>query len=274
MLHERVESAALARPPVHTSPVVEARCTTVPLQVVTPTVETTSAVALAFRTPASRLFQRFLARTVDVLLSAMVLCLVAPLLVIFAAAIKLESSGPVFYRATRAGWRGSTVKVLKFRKMHEGATGHALTGPVDPRFTRLGRLLARTRVDELPQLWNVLRGEMSLVGPRPEHPSFVALHEAEYAEILRVRPGITGLGQLAFAREAEILDQGDPIDDYVSRILPQKVRLDRLYVRTSTVATDLRILWWTMLPVLLRVDVAVDRSTGALTVRRRKPHGV
>ena len=152
--------------------------------------------------------------------------------------------------------------MLKFRKMVEGATGHALTGDVDPRFTRIGRLLARTKLDELPQLWNVLRGQMSLVGPRPEDAGFVELHESEYREILTVRPGITGLGQLAFAKEAEILDPGDMVGHYVDRILPQKVHLDLLYARTRTLRGDLRILVWT---VLAR-HPACERG-------RQSPHG-
>jgi lipopolysaccharide/colanic/teichoic acid biosynthesis glycosyltransferase len=159
--------------------------------------------------------------------------------------------------------------VLKFRKMVDGASGDALTGSADPRFTRLGRMLARTKLDELPQLWNVFRGQMSLVGPRPEDAGFVSLYESEYSEILRVRPGMTGLGQLAFAKEAEILDPGDRIGHYVGDILPQKVHLDLLYARTRTVRSDLRILVWTVLPVILRVNVAVNRATGKLTVRRR-----
>ena len=121
----------------------------------------------------------------------------------------------------------------------------------------------------MPQLWNVLRGEMSLVGPRPEDPSFVALHPDEYREILAVRPGVTGLCQLAFAKESAILDPNDRLGHYVADILPQKVRLDTLYARTRSFRGDLRILLWTVMPVLLRVDVAVNRTSGDLTVRRR-----
>ena len=203
------------------------------------------------------------------MLSSLLLLLLLPVLAACCVAIKLESRGPVFYRATRVGWHGRPLRVLKFRKMFEGATGHALTGDVDPRFTRLGRLLARTKLDELPQLWNVLRGQMSLVGPRPEDSDFVALHKVEFREILTVRPGMTGLGQLAFAKEAEILDPGDRVGHYVGSILPQKVHLDLLYARSRSFRRDLRILVWTVLPVVMRVNVAVNRSTGELTVRRR-----
>jgi lipopolysaccharide/colanic/teichoic acid biosynthesis glycosyltransferase len=110
---------------------------------------------------------------------------------------------------------------------------------------------------------------MSLVGPRPEDAEFVAFHAGAYREILSVRPGITGLSQLAFAKESDILDEETAADDYVDRILPQKVHIDLLYARTRTLRQDLRIMIWTVLPVVLRVDVAVNRATGELTVRRR-----
>ena len=223
--------------------------------------------------PYAGLFDRALKRGLDVFLSGALLILVAPVFGACCVAIKLESRGPVFFRARRQGFRGRPLQVLKFRKMVEGATGHPLTGDIDPRFTRIGRLLARTKLDELPQLWNVLRGQMSLVGPRPEDPGFVELHQGEYREILSVRPGITGLGQLAFAKEAEILDPSDRVGHYVDRILPQKVHLDLLYAHTRTLRGDLRILVWTVLPVILRVNVAVNRSTGVLTVRRRGHDG-
>ena len=211
-----------------------------------------------------------LKRAIDLVVSSALLVFLLPVWLLFCIAIKLESSGPVLYRARRIGWRGKTVCVLKFRKMYDGATGTALTGNADPRFTRLGRFLARTKLDEVPQLLNVVRGEMSLVGPRPEDPSFVALHDGAYEEINSVRPGITGLGQLAFARESDILDPADAVGHYVGKILPQKVGLDLLYSRSRTLRGDFRILLWTVMPVILRVDVAVNRETGALTVRRRK----
>ena len=208
-------------------------------------------------------------RLLDVVVAAILLAALAPLFVLLGLLIKLESAGPVFYRAERVGRNGALFHLLKLRKMHDGAAGEALTADVDARFTRIGRFLARTKLDELPQLLNVLRGQMSLVGPRPEDPSFVLRHDNDFAEIHRVRPGITGLGQLAFAREAEILDPTDRVGCYLDRILPQKVHLDLLYARTRSIRGDLRILAWTIVPVVLRRDVAVDRRTGRLTVRRR-----
>lgn len=161
--------------------------------------------------------------------------------------------------------------MLKFRKMHDGASGPALTAADDARFTRVGRALARTKLDEIPQLVNVLRGEMSLVGPRPEDPRFVRLEADKYRTILRVRPGITGLSQLAFARESQILDPTDRVGHYVRAIFPQKLAIDALYVRNWTIRLDLAILAWTGLAVLARREVAVNRENGGLTLRRRKP---
>ena len=159
--------------------------------------------------------------------------------------------------------------VLKFRKMRNGVTGSTLTAVHDDRFTRLGRFLAKSKLDEIPQLWNVLRGQMSLVGPRPEDANFVALYGESSADILGVRPGITGLSQLAFAREAEILDEVDRERDYVSRILPQKIHLDRFYAANCSFRMNVRILVWTVAAVLFHRDVAVNRRTGDLRTRVR-----
>ncbi len=208
-------------------------------------------------------------RGLDIAVSGLALFVLSPVLGACMLAIKLESPGPVFYRASRVGRGGRELPVLKFRKMRDGAQGQALTGEDDPRFTRIGGFLTRWKLDELPQLWNVLRGGMSLVGPRPEDPTFVGLHPTEYAEILSVRPGITGLSQIAFAKEAEILDPTDRLGHYVDRILPQKMRLDRFYAYSRTLGLDVRILIWTVLPVILRRDVAVNRMDGSLTRRRR-----
>jgi lipopolysaccharide/colanic/teichoic acid biosynthesis glycosyltransferase len=210
-----------------------------------------------------------LKRLMDIFVSLVLLVLVSPVFLLCVLLIAIESPGPVFYRCRRVGLRGADLVVLKFRKMRHGERGAALTAPADERFTRLGPLLARTKLDELPQLWSVLKGDMSLVGPRPEDDGFVRMRAADYREILTVRPGITGLAQLAFAAESEILDPDDRIGHYVKEILPQKAALDRIYVSERTLGMDLKIIFWTFLPVLLRKDVAVNRTSGALTVRNR-----
>jgi lipopolysaccharide/colanic/teichoic acid biosynthesis glycosyltransferase len=159
--------------------------------------------------------------------------------------------------------------MLKFRKMHSDASGLPLTSDDDARFTRIGRFLSRAKLDEVPQLWHVLRGEMSLIGPRPEDPGFVAERFAEYEDILSVRPGITGLSQIAFAEESAILDKDDPVAHYRDRIFPQKIRLDRMYAAQPTLAMDFQIIFWTAAAVMLRRQVAVHRGTGRMNLRRR-----
>jgi lipopolysaccharide/colanic/teichoic acid biosynthesis glycosyltransferase len=159
--------------------------------------------------------------------------------------------------------------MLKFRKMSPDAGGGALTVAGDERLTRVGAWLVRTKLDELPQLWHVLRGEMSLVGPRPESPEHVERFRREYGEILAVRPGLTGYTQLAFARERVILDPDDPAGHYLNALLPQKVALDRLYATRPSMRRDLRIIAATVATLVFRLPIAVDRTTGALSLRRR-----
>jgi lipopolysaccharide/colanic/teichoic acid biosynthesis glycosyltransferase len=216
-----------------------------------------------------RLTQAAVKRLLDLVAAVTALIVLSPVIVAIAIAIKLESPGPVLYRSRRVGFGGRELWMLKFRKMRGNAAGPALTAMDDERFTRLGRFLTTTRLDELPQLWNVLTGSMSLVGPRPEDPSFVTIRKADYVRILHVTPGITGLTQLAFARESEILDEDDPVGDYIRRLLPEKTRIDQLYVSRRSLLMDLRILAWSATAVLFRTEVAVNRSTGALSVRRR-----
>lgn len=208
-------------------------------------------------------------RVFDVALALIFLVAALPLLLAIAAAIKLESPGPVFYRVRRVGYRGQPLMMLKFRKMYSGAAGIALTANRDERLTRVGGFLRRTRLDELPQFWDVLRGRMSIIGPRPEDPVFVALHAEAYERILTVRPGITGISQLSFAEEHKILDENDTVGDYVSRILPQKVELDTLYAETPRMRVDVAVLGWTIVALLLGKPVAVHRSTLRMSLRKR-----
>jgi lipopolysaccharide/colanic/teichoic acid biosynthesis glycosyltransferase len=208
-------------------------------------------------------------RPYDLAVALALLVLLSPLLLLLALAVKLESAGPVLYRSRRVGLRGREFAMLKFRKMHRDATGPPLTSPADERLTRLGSLLVRTKLDEVPQLWNVVRGDMSLVGPRPEDPRFVAIYPREYSGILLARPGITGLTQLAFAEEGRILERAEFAGRYVDRLLPVKMEIDTLYVARRSTLMDTYILVWTVAAMLLRIDVAVDRRSGRLSVRRR-----
>jgi lipopolysaccharide/colanic/teichoic acid biosynthesis glycosyltransferase len=208
-------------------------------------------------------------RVIDAALAAFLLALLALPIALLVIAIRLDSPGPGFYRCRRIGFRGREFRMLKFRKMHDDAAGPALTAKEDDRFTRLGRFLARTKLDEVPQLWNVLKGQMSLVGPRPEDPGFVEEQADAYRRILRVRPGITGFSQLAFAKESEILDPEDSLRHYLTSILPQKIGMDELYAARRSLRMDLSILFWTAAAVVLRRPVAVDRGSGRMNVRRR-----
>ncbi len=191
-------------------------------------------------------------RALDLLVSSLALLLLSPLLLVLALWVKLDSTGPVLYRGKRVGKDGQPFLMYKFRTMVEGAErrGPAVTYRDDPRITRAGRFLRRTKLDELPQLLNVVKGEMSLVGPRPEDPSYVALYTQEQRQVLSVKPGITGSTQLEYRDEASML-QGDSVDEeYVTRLMPEKLKLDLEYVRTRSLLLDLKILWRTAMTLL------------------------
>jgi lipopolysaccharide/colanic/teichoic acid biosynthesis glycosyltransferase len=209
-------------------------------------------------------------RVADVLVSAALLVLLSPVIAIAVIVIRLDSPGPAFFRVNRVGFRGAALRMLKFRKMHDGAAGSNLTMDDDHRFTRIGAKLSKLKIDEIPQLWNVLRGEMSLVGPRPEDRLFVEMHQDVYRTILSVPPGITGLSQIAFAEESRILDDDNPVHHYVERILPQKVLLDEMYAENRSLWLNCRILFWTTAAVIMRRQVAVHRDSGKMNLRRRK----
>jgi lipopolysaccharide/colanic/teichoic acid biosynthesis glycosyltransferase len=208
-------------------------------------------------------------RALDVTISVLALILLAPLILLVALLVRMDSHGPAFFAAPRVGHGGRDLRMLKFRKMHHRARGIALTVDDDVRFTRIGGILARFKLDELPQFWHVLRGEMSLVGPRPETVDFVGHHREAYHEILAVRPGVFGFSQIAFVAEGRILDGDDPLSHYIADILPQKVKLDLMYARHRTLALDLRIVFWSLIAVLLRRQVAVNRQSGRMNLRRR-----
>jgi lipopolysaccharide/colanic/teichoic acid biosynthesis glycosyltransferase len=208
-------------------------------------------------------------RLLDLVVATLLLVVFAPLMLLVATVIFLDGGRPVFYRCRRVGVDGQEFEMVKFRKMDPKAGGPALTSASDERLTRVGSFLARTKLDELPQLWNVFRGQMSLVGPRPEDPSFVGIDREGYSKILTVQQGITGLSQLAFAKESRLLEGDDRLERYVVNLLPQKMALDKLYVARRSQLMDLRILAWTMAAVLFGIDVAVDRRSGHLSVRRR-----
>ena len=193
----------------------------------------------------SRRFYYVFKRALDATVAAIGLAILSPTMLAMSIAIKLDSAGPVFYRGVRVGRYGKPFTMLKFRTMVVDAdrVGVASTPEDDPRITRVGRWLRRYKLDELPQLINVLKGEMSLVGPRPQVPWAVELYDEQEREVLAVFPGMTDYASLRFQNEGEILrGSSDPDRDYFERIHPHKMRLSLKYVREASLWTDLRIL--------------------------------
>ncbi len=190
-----------------------------------------------------------LRRWIDVLASAGGLVLISLLLVGVALAVRWQDGGPIFYRATRVGKDGRLFRLYKFRTMVLNADrlGPAVTTSGDPRITPVGRWLRRTKLDELPQLFNVLVGDMSLVGPRPEDPRYVALYNPEQREVLRVRPGITSAASFAYRREEQMLVGADWETVYREQVMPAKLALDRDYLARRTVFSDV----WLMVQTVL-----------------------
>lgn len=193
-------------------------------------------------------------RAFDFAVSGLGLVMTSPIILAAAIAVKLDSGGPAFYKGPRVGRDGRIFQIYKLRTMQVGAErkGPAVTSAGDQRVTAVGRLLRRTKADELPQLLNVLRGDMSLVGPRPEHPEYVKHYPPDQRDSLKVRPGMTGPSSLAFIDEETLLEGGDPESTYLEQIMPRKLALDSEYVRTATFGGDLRILLKTARLVVLR----------------------
>jgi len=194
-----------------------------------------------------------LKRTSDVIVSALGLLLLSPFLALVALLIKIDSRGPVFFRQERMGRGVRTFSIYKFRTMVVDAPqlGGSLTIGDDPRITRLGRFLRKSKIDEIPQLINVVRGDMTLVGPRPEVPKYVNLFRRDYEEILRDRPGITDLASLKYRDESPLLAVADPEHEYITSILPDKIALAKEYVRQSSFFFDLSLMVKTVAKVLL-----------------------
>ena len=200
--------------------------------------------------------RRPLARACDVVVAALALALAAPVLLLAALAIRLVSPGPVLYRARRLGLGGRPFVMFKLRTMHADGGGAPITGPGDPRVFPLGRWLRRAKIDELPQLLNVLAGDMALIGPRPEEPAIVAqAYGPVHRVTLEVPPGLTSPGSLFQTTDGDaLLDPADPVGSYVARLLPLKISLDVVYVRRASLGYDLRLMGrtaWTLGTLLL-----------------------
>jgi len=191
---------------------------------------------------------------VDLLVSAGLLAVLSPVLLLTIVAVRLDSRGPAFFRQTRVGKDGVPFQILKFRTMREetGTAPVRLGGHQDDRVTRVGRFLRASKIDELPQMVNVLKGDMTLIGPRAETPNFVEHFTREQLGVLSVKPGLTGPGQIVYTtHQAARLERAeDPNRFYIDTLLPEKLAIDLEYIRTRSLFGDLRILGRTALVVL------------------------
>jgi lipopolysaccharide/colanic/teichoic acid biosynthesis glycosyltransferase len=196
-----------------------------------------------------KLYARFGKRLFDVSAASAGLGILAPVLLVLAACVKLSDGGPVFFAQERMGRNFKKFRLFKFRTMVVGAEkiGHAVTKGGDPRITKIGAFLRHYKLDELPQLFNVLKGDMSIVGPRPEVEKYVRAFEDEYTEILTIRPGITDYATLLYRNEEEILNRfEDAHAGYLAEVLPAKIALYRQYLKDMSFVTDLRIIFMTL----------------------------
>ncbi len=188
-------------------------------------------------------------RAFDLFWSLLGLAVLSPFLAATALAVKLEDGGPVFFRQMRVGRGGRAFRIWKFRTMvvDAEARGRAITVGADPRITRTGRFLRASKLDELPQLLNVVTGEMSLVGPRPEVPRYVDLYTDDQRSILGLRPGITDLASIKYRNESELLARAaDPDAAYVREILPDKIRINQAYAARAGIGADVLVILATL----------------------------
>lgn len=192
------------------------------------------------------------------------LVLLAPLMVLLALAVFVSSGGPVFFRQKRVGLRGRTFTLYKFRTMHAGTAGPSVTASGDSRVTPIGKLLRRTKLDELPELWNVLRGDLALVGPRPEVPTFVDPGDPLWRKVLTIRPGLTHPVTTRLRNEEDLLAgaDGEPMRFYREVLLPYKLKGYLDYERKRTPLRDLVVIAWTaavvFVPNLARIPGAAE----------------
>jgi lipopolysaccharide/colanic/teichoic acid biosynthesis glycosyltransferase len=200
-----------------------------------------------------RPFEESVKRYFDLFVSALGLTLLSPLLLLIALVIKLDSDGPVFYRGIRTGRYGKPFRIWKFRSMLAGSEGlGGTTGKDDPRVTRIGKFLREYKLDELPQLINILTGDMSLIGPRPELDEHTSVYEGDEKLILSVRPGITDYASVQFRNLNELVGSEEPHRVFIDKFRPEKNRLRLAYVKQRSLKEDMKILFQTLVCVILR----------------------
>ena len=193
-----------------------------------------------------------LKRIFDIISSLFGLILLSPFIIIIAILIKLDSKGPIFFKQVRVTKNGREFKIFKYRTMRVGSDKYSqITVGKDSRITKIGDFLRKYKLDEIPQLINVLLGDMSLVGPRPEVPKYVALYTEEQREILKVRAGITDYASIEFSNENDILaNEADPEKAYIEKIMPRKIELNKKYLSEISVMTDIKIILLTIKKIL------------------------
>ena len=194
-----------------------------------------------------------LKRLFDLMITLPMLLLVSPFFLIIALLIKIGSNGPVFYKQVRVGLNNRDFKIFKFRTMHINAdkAGLLTVGGRDPRVTPIGFFLRKYKLDELPQLLNVLFGSMSLVGPRPEVRKYVDLYNAEQQKVLSVKPGITDYASIEYSEENDLLAKStDPEKTYIEEIMPAKLLLNQKYIAEKSIITDIKIIWMTATKII------------------------
>ena len=194
-------------------------------------------------------------RAFDISCALIGLIILLPIFLICIILAKFQSPGPVFYRAQRIGRSGRIFLMYKFRTMviNAESTGTSLTTYKDPRITKIGNFLRRTKLDELPQLLNVLKSDMSIIGPRPEAPVYVKYYTEEQRRVLSVRPGITGSAQLENRNEElKLKGQSDPEEYYINQLLPEKLKIDLNYIENRSFILDLKVIFKTIWTIMRR----------------------
>lgn len=194
-----------------------------------------------------------LKRLLDIISSCVVLLLLCPIFLVIAIIIKIDSYGPVFFPQIRVGKNFKPFRLYKFRTMVSDAPekGPAITVVNDPRITKIGRFLRRTKIDEFPQLFNVIKGDMSIVGPRPEIAKYVEMFQNEYKEILQIKPGITDYATIEFRDEEGILKKYSNTETgYIKEVLPVKIELYKKYLRDKSLFTDLKLIFLTFWKII------------------------
>jgi len=200
-------------------------------------------------------YGRYGKRLFDLILSIPSVIILSPVFLISAVLIKIETSGPISFNQERIGYDGRPFNLYKFRTMVKDASsiGPSVTPADDPRITRVGRLLRKFKVDEMLQIFNIVNGDMSVIGPRPELKKFVDEFKDDYRKILKIKPGMTDYALIAFRNEEEILSKFDNVEEgYIKEVMPAKIKLYKKYLNEMSLGTDIKIFFKTILEILGR----------------------